>query len=326
MKQEGFALLVVLMFLGIMSALAVNMTTRFQTNLKRTEFQGEDLQHQWLFRLAEERALAILRQSLEDSPKLTSREQFWAQPQSLEIDERTRLTWQLNSGQDCYNLNALANVPTDSQKEEPYSVAVFRAILAQAGVEGLNADALIDAIADYIDKDNIRRRDGAEDDDYSDKPMRFVANQPLFTVSEIRSIKGMSATLYNKLLPWLCVQENTDLQINVSFLTPDKAPLVAALFLNKLSTDDARKVLLNAPKFGWSAPEQLLTATDRAYPHLKDAVNIAKGGLTSQSDYFVLISRISRDDKIFTRRSDLFYQRKSRELWVYSHQRVFNDE
>lgn len=325
MKQKGMALLVVLLTLSLMAGLAVNMTTRFQTSLKRTEFQRDTLQARWYFRLAEEAALDVLQQELLDNPELSAHHQFWAQPQTLFPDDDITLSWRLQSGQDCYNLNTLAKVPTDSQQQEPYNVAVFRALLQQNGVEGLYATELIAAIADYIDADETPRRDGAEDDSYSDQPLRYVANQPLFSVSEIRAIKGMNANLWRKLMPWLCALDNTDLQINVNTLTPDRAPLLSALFLNNLDIDASRRLLEQAPQNGWTDAQQIIKAAQEAHPALKEEISVIKAALTSRSDYFVLTSTVSLKDTLFRRRHDIVYQRQERQLHTRSSYRLFDE-
>ena len=53
---------------------------------------------------------------------------------------------------------------------------------------------LLDAIADWIDADSVRRKDGAEDDEYAQRaPTSLAANAPLVRTAEIALVRGVSA-------------------------------------------------------------------------------------------------------------------------------------
>lgn len=49
-------------------------------------------------------------------------------------------------------------------------------------------------------------------------------------VSELRLLAGMDAALYQRLLPFVCVQPDDALQVNVNTLRPSQAALLVALF------------------------------------------------------------------------------------------------
>ncbi|QIU90732.1 type II secretion system minor pseudopilin GspK [Yokenella regensburgei] len=318
MKQRGMALLVVLLLLGLMAGLAADMATRFHTSLRRTGQIETALQQRWDFRIAEDQALRILLQDLKNNPQLNSRDQLWAQPHTLALKDGATVIWQLRSAQDCFNLNALAHSPLQPLEEPPYSVAVFRALLEQSGVSALDANALTAAIADYIDSDNNARRDGAEDDSYSDKPVRYVANQPFFDVSELRAIKGMTPRLYQTLSPWLCALGSSTLQIHVNTLSAVQTPLLAALFLNKQNTGNVRSLLSQTPENGWISPKQLLNAAAQAWPADKDILSKSATGLSATSDFYTLTLRLQHEGRTTLQRSSIYYQRKDSQLSVYA--------
>lgn len=318
MSQKGMALLVVLLLLGLMAGLATDMTSRYQTSLRRIAQEKALLQQRWDFSAAESQALSILQQDLMDNPLQSNNSQFWAQPQTLYPEKGGRLNWQLRSAQNCFNLNSLAHSPLEPLEKPPYSAEVFRALLEQQDVPTLTINMLIAAIADYIDKDNSPRRDGAEDDSYADKPLRYVANQPFFDISELRTIRGMTPSLYKKISPWLCVLASDQLLINVSTLTPDSAPLLAALLLNDQDPDTVRHLLTNPPTNGWVYPQQLLAVAQSAWPTHKESLNVMLNGLTENSDFFTLTMRRQYDGREIVQRSEIFYQRKERQLLVYA--------
>ena len=63
------------------------------------------------------------------------------------------------------------------------------------GVEISQTKALeiADAVADFMDADNQKRLNGAEDDDYqSATPPYRAANQPKASISELRAVTGIT--------------------------------------------------------------------------------------------------------------------------------------
>ncbi|WP_054181100.1 type II secretion system minor pseudopilin GspK [Trabulsiella odontotermitis] len=325
MKQQGMALLITLLILGLMAGLAADMATRFQTSLRRIGQEENVLQQQWDFRVAETQALSILQQDLTDNPQASTRDQYWAQSRTLHLKHDATVSWQLRSAQNCFNLNALAHPPLEALEDPPYASAVFQALLEQNGVSTLNAKILIASIADYIDSDDTLRRDGAEDSNYSDKPLRYVANQPFFDISELRAIKGMTPGLYQKLSPWLCAQGSSKLEINVNALTQDNAPLLAALLLNEQDVDSVRRFLSTAPKSGWKSVQELTAAATQAWPTHKEALTVLDKALVTSNNFFTLTSRQQRNGRMVVQRSEIYYQRKERQLRIYARYAVAGD-
>jgi len=93
------------------------------------------------------------------------------------------------------------------------------------------AMALTEAISDFIDPDTNRRRDGAEANEYryADFPY-FPANRALASVSELRSVRGMTPEIYEALAPLVTVWPERNTRLNI--LT---APLPV---LRTLNADD----------------------------------------------------------------------------------------
>ena len=93
------------------------------------------------------------------------------------------------------------------------------------------AMALTEAISDFIDPDTNRRRDGAEANEYryADYPY-LPANRALASVSELRSVRGMTPEIYEALVPLVTVWPERNTRLNI--LT---APLPV---LRTLNADD----------------------------------------------------------------------------------------
>ncbi len=84
-------------------------------------------------------------------------------------------------------------------------------------------------------------------------PGYLAANQPMQDVSELRLLAGMDAALYQRLLPFVCVQPDDALQVNVNTLRPSQAALLVALFPGDLTLQEAQQLLHNRPRTGWSS-------------------------------------------------------------------------
>jgi general secretion pathway protein K len=316
-EQQGMALLVVLMILAIMAALATEMTLRFQVNLKRTGYTASRLAQNQLVGIAEQQAGRILQQDLKDNAKYTSPDQYWAQPHEIELNDDRRLHWHLEDGQNCFNLNVLAAVPVDALDDEPYSVKTFRALLDNSGADGARADTVIDSIADFIDSDELPRRAGAESEYYRTRDIpRDNANTLFVSVSELISIQGMTAELYQRLAPNLCALPNTELQINVSTLTPRHASLLAAIFNNVLSVKDVETLFANRSTQTWQNPVQLTGYLEKTFPGHDNDFAAAKGILTTFSHFFRLETEVQQDDgrQYFT--SQLEYDEKEKKVVI----------
>ncbi|MDR3401077.1 MAG: type II secretion system protein GspK [Chthoniobacter sp.] len=69
--------------------------------------------------------------------------------------------------------------------EEPTKIMIFKQWLERRGLDFQQRETLVDCLLDYIDADNIKRLNGAEDDgDY------HPANRELRSVEELRQVRG----------------------------------------------------------------------------------------------------------------------------------------
>ncbi len=74
------------------------------------------------------------------------------------------------------------------------------------GLDQSAADALVDAIRDFADADDLKRLNGAEDRDYEAAGLPWGAKDAAFTaVEELQQVLGMNAPLYEAVAPALTV-------------------------------------------------------------------------------------------------------------------------
>lgn len=318
-SQKGVALIVVMLLLAVMAALAGEMAVRFTTSIKRASYQQDNLQLMSLITSAEQLATANLLQDLSDNPKFLSSDHYWAQPQKISPAAGLTIEWQVWDEQACFNLNSLNNASSDVKDEIPYNQQVFEALLLINGVTKAQADAIIDAIADYIDSDTIARPGGAEDEYYlREKPSRLAANQLFYSVTELSQIKGITPKLYQALRPQLCALPSTKQQININTLTKQQAPLLSALSLGQFNTEDAIRLLARRPKMGWVALNQFTTQLDNQFPASDKNWAPLNSVLAVTSRYFSITSTASDNDQQLTLSSRLYYDEKKGEIRLFS--------
>ncbi|MDH1758063.1 hypothetical protein FDW99_01335 [Citrobacter sp. wls758] len=325
-RQKGVALLVVLMILAIMAALASEMTVRYQINLKRTSYTRLRLQQNWLAELAESQAMRILEQDLRDNEKYLTHEQLWAQPQRIQLASGDVVSWQLSDEQACYNINALINAPIDRMKEPPASVSVFLALLENIGVTNAQAEALVDAIADYIDNDDIPRASGAENEYYqtSNDP-HTIGGRRIWSISELKQIKGMTLSLYQQISPLLCALPDDELKININTLTRRDAPLLAAMLNNAVPPREIERFFDTPRKGRKISIETLLKTFDKDNPAHKLSQTTFKSIAVATSRYFRLETTIEQGDSAGSTISQLEYDPKRKALFITARKSVARD-
>ena len=163
------------------------------------------------------------------------------------------------------------------------------------------AMALTEAISDFIDRDANRRQNGAEVDEYRYADFPYLpANRALASVSELRSVRGMTPEVYEALAPLVTVWPERNTQLNI--LT---APLPVLRALNAddqwapLSVMDAERLAERRQEGGITEVKDLLTdpiLEGRPSAELEPLLDI-------RSDWFLLdasVELVDRQRHLFT--------------------------
>ncbi len=83
---------------------------------------------------------------------------------------------------------------------------LLHGLFVSVGVESREADALVDAIADFRDPDDLHRLNGAEDHDYEAADLPWGAKDAPFTaVAELQQVLGMTPVIYRQVRPAVTV-------------------------------------------------------------------------------------------------------------------------
>ena len=163
------------------------------------------------------------------------------------------------------------------------------------------AMALTESISDFIDRDANRRQDGAEADEYRYADFPYLpADRALASVSELRSVRGMTPEVYEALAPLVTVWPEGNTRLNI--LT---APLPVLRTLNAddqwapLSVIDAERLAERRLEGGIAKVEDLLTGPileGRPSAELEPLLDI-------RSDWFLLdasVELLDRQRHLFT--------------------------
>ncbi len=320
-RQQGVALLVVLLLLSLMLLVASGMSARLQLELQRTRNLVRQDEGRWYALGGEALAGKVLAQDIRDQPQKTHLAQYWATEGQRFPLRDGELTGRIRDAQACFNLNAInSGTAVDSGAgAEPYAAAVFRQLLQHLDVDEFRAASLSAALRDWVDADNLLASSlGAEDAHYEALTVPYLpANGAMLDVSEVRALAGLDVRLYRRVRPLLCALPETRLQININTLAPERAPLLAALFLDVLSLEQAQALLEARPREGWSSLDELLVQVplDGAEVLSKELKSV----LVLNSHYFESRVAVQLDQSQF-RLTSLFQRQTNNQLRVIRRQ------
>ena len=259
--SRGAALVIVLFIVALAAILAVEMSANLMLQVQRSTNLQSQQQAKWYAYGAEELAIKGLIQSKKDYPEKTTLAQPWAKQGDVKypVDNGT-LSGQLTDLQACLNLNALGAEPdpNSTNKTNPAHKALF-AILEN--IEDLPSDeseeGMADSVFDWLDKNSITYRSGAEEGEYLSRQFPYMTANSLFaSVSELRLIKGFNPLVMEKVLPFVCViPGSTLLSINVNTVTEEQALLFSGL-IDELSVSGAQAVIAARPENGFDNIEE----------------------------------------------------------------------
>lgn len=277
-NQQGVALITVMLIVALAAIIAAQMTTRLQTQMQRSTNITFNQQAYWYALGAEAFSKRVLIKAFKDEPNVTNLEQIWAGDGSNYPVEFGEISGDITDLQSCLNLNALhpnaktkdetensnsndsssssqsqsntantvAPVSRDSDKKLP-AATVLEGLIINLNIEGVGnfeAEAMVNALTDWLDSDDIiTGSGGAEDNDYASREFPYLAaNNYLGSVKELRLIEHFTPAVILALSPYVCVlPQNSQHLININTLDAEKPELLQALLDSSL--EDAQEIL-----------------------------------------------------------------------------------
>lgn len=254
-EEGGAALLTVLLLVAVLAVLAAYGIDRLAGATKLASNARELSQAKAYLIAAESIGMQSAEQIVELSPGRTTNVGDWnGRARDFPVPGGM-ITAKLSDGGNCFNINSLVQQQQAVLTARQEGVDQFARLLVLFDVlEGDAADIAV-SVADWIDTDNIAAPRGAEDQYYlqQDTPYR-TANAVLTDVSELRTIKGVTADIYTRIAPWVCALPTTDLSpININTLLPEQSILLAALSANPVNLVRVRQFLAGRPPAGFAS-------------------------------------------------------------------------
>ncbi|VTQ53116.1 Type II secretory pathway, component PulK [Campylobacter jejuni] len=290
-RQQGMALLVMLLLLTVMSILASQMTQSYRLVWQKSINSQVAQQQRWYLLGGESFIGRVLSQSARDELGKTTLAQYWAIQGRVFPVEDSRMNGEVSDAQACFNINSLLTYedPGEKQLAAPpfYAEQVFFHLLRGLELDEYRAQQVTAAVEDWLDANTAPRQNGSEDNDYlALTPPYLPANQAMQDISELRMVKGVDAALYRRLVPYLCALPETTLQININTLGTQQAPLLSALFVNTLSMQEAGRIIAQRPRDGWDSVAQFLQQDALLNIAATDAGASVDSVLSVKSAYF----------------------------------------
>jgi general secretion pathway protein K len=330
-RQQGVALIMVLLVVALVTVLAVQLSERLQVNVLRSTNYQQSEQGYWYWLSAEEIARKLLELQVRDSQGVIHQEQVWYQQTqegtSYPIEGGGLAQVAIKDLQGCFNMNALKGDGLTNEQLVRRKVQLRMLLLAlEIEIDEYTADVIVESVADWLDTDErMNSGYGAERGDYESLEVPYLAANDYFVhESELRLVKGISQPVYQALRPHICVIPNSGKhQVNINTLTPEQAPLLHALMLGAINVDTAVSALNERPDDGYEnmedaqrsstlaqAAQQQIQPNFGAVP-LPNGVTVETIGgmfddLSTKSNYFALDTRVSVGDLIFRGQSKLY--------------------
>ncbi|MDA7746297.1 type II secretion system minor pseudopilin GspK [Psychromonas sp.] len=295
-KQNGIALITILMILAIMVTIATTMTGRMTASLLRTEGLSFSQKVYWYGQASVEFSRMILNNDLADSD-VVSLDQLWATPDMVfPVDEGT-IAGTLKDYRSCFNVNAIALADKDDVKALP--VSQFQALLEALELEEYTAEIIAASTRDWIDSnDTVDGSQGAEDRIYEARGVpHLAANNLMVDISELRAVQGVSGKVYERIKPYLCALPVSTQLINVNTVTLDQAEILYALFKPELelTVEDFEQLIEDRPTSGWTSTTQFLESSQLAGYDVPEDI---KSQLSVSSEFFHLYGVAQFDDRL----------------------------
>ena len=259
-KQQGIALIMVLLIITVVSVVATETSSRIQFEIQKAQNRQQYQQSYW-YALGAERLARGLLEAASNDPTIHL-DQAWANAFLTYPIEGGGMSIQINDQQNCFNLNALAtlNTPEVSLPDLPLRQRQLTQLLYQLDADPGQVPQLIEPLLDWLDNDTLPTGfQGVEDLHYNAlSPAYLPANGALSDLSELRLIDGFIPTqdaekeFIERLRPYLCTLPTDVLRVNINTLPAEQAPLLAALSEAKILAEDIQEALEQRPAEGFT--------------------------------------------------------------------------
>ncbi len=320
-KQQGVALITVMLIVAMCVVIATQMTGRLQMQMQRSTNISFNQQAYWYAMGAEAFTKRVLITAFKEEEEVTHLGQIWAQGETTYPVDFGEISGEITDLQSCLNLNALraplgnnnagSGSGSDSKsgeannnanlknKKVPARLALETIIinLQLEGISQFEAESMADALTDWLDEDGrISSAGGAEDDDYASREFPYLAaNNHLASINELRIVEHFTPAVINALKPFVCVLPASDMhKININTLNAEQPELLQALLDSTL--EEAQQILSARGEKGFETIEDFYNLPE--VTKLKSSDD-KKDQFVVDSEYFKLKASASFNNSYF---------------------------
>jgi general secretion pathway protein K len=339
LAQKGTVLIIALLVVAIITGLAIDFSSRFQLSVSRGENRLFTNQIQQSLFSLESASMWALREDKEDDIENNQKnydhlDEDWAAAEqyaaliqaefgAVQINELS-----IEDVQGRFNLNQLGVRAEKFKSSEPFETRYtaqekrFIRLLQTVPnnvVGSSEAEAVTQAVMDWIDSDNnVTGVGGAESDYYSslDEPYR-AANQPFVSVTELRLIQGITEEIYEHIEPLvIALPDQSGININTApaeimrtlnsntEVTPiseeDSKTLESSRATAPIENNNGENVQVASneeKKEGFSEIKDFLDSNEVGQVFSTDAkLHPEVAGLTTGSNFFLLKAEVEIDE------------------------------
>ena len=319
-KQQGVALITVMLIVALCAVIASQMTARLQVQMQRSANISFNQQAYWYAMGAEAFTKRVLITALTEESKVVHLGQIWAQGETTYPVDFGEISGEITDLQSCLNLNAL-RAPLSSSKsgngsangnkntnnananKVPARIA-FEALLNHLQLEDVSqfeAESMADALTDWLDTNSrISSAGGAEDNDYASREFPYLAaNHYLASVNELRVVAHFTPNIIEAIKPYVCVIPANDLhKVNINTLNSEHVELLQALLDSTL--DEAQDILSARGEKGFASLDDFYNLPEVVK---LENFNDKKDQFVVDSEYFTLNASASFNDSFFAMKS-----------------------
>lgn len=257
-SQRGAALISAMLIVSVMALVSLAILESVRFSLRLSANLEDRAQARFYALGAEELASASITQFWRPGAERMPELDVWTRaPFRYPLNEGM-ISGSVRDGANCFNLNSLVERLEDGTfRVDPEMRMRFQSLLGYLGIAPGEAEALTHATVDWIDTDLTPGFGGAEDDYYGSLDPAYRTSGEFYAdVSELRLVRGVDASTFDVLEPFVCVRPTTDPSaLNLNTLEPWQAPLLAAYIGQPHNLPDAEDVLADRPIGGFAEIE-----------------------------------------------------------------------
>ena len=273
-RQRGVAIVLAMGVVALAAMAAAAIIVSQSTWARQVELTTDHIQARSILLAGADWARALLADD-----QRVSNVDYLGEPWALKLPplpvENGELVGQIEDQQGRFNVNDLV---TDG-KIDVAQLAHFRRLLAILGLP----DGLADALADWIDADDLPQpQDGAEDAYYlSLDPPYLTANRPLVDISELALVRGFDENVRTRLAPYVsALPAFTAVNVNTA-----PAEVIAAV-VDGLDLTGAQSLVAQRDRAYFRSSDDFLR-------RLPQGAQAAKTDISVNSSYFLASLRVT---------------------------------